>query len=44
MVFCTTESDISFIQQAIEHGAQEFIMKPFDRDIVESKFTYLGLI
>ncbi len=26
VLFCTTENDISFIEQAIEHGAQEYIV------------------
>ena len=37
-------SDISFIQQAIEHGAQEFIMKPFDDEILMGKFEQVGLL
>jgi len=44
VLFCTTENDISFIEQAIEHGAQEFIMKPFDEDILVGKFTQVGLL
>ena len=44
VLFCTTENDISFIEQAIEHGAQEFIMKPFDEEILVSKFTQVGLL
>jgi two-component system chemotaxis response regulator CheY len=44
VVFCTTETDMSFIQQAIEHGAQEFIMKPFDEDILIGKFAQVGLL
>ena len=44
VVFCTTESEISFIQQAIEHGAQEFIMKPFDDEILMGKFEQVGLL
>ena len=43
VLFCTTENDISFIEQAIEHGAQEFIMKPFDADILMGKFAQVGL-
>lgn len=43
VLFCTTENDISFIQQAIEHGAQEFIMKPFDAEILMGKFAQVGL-
>jgi two-component system, chemotaxis family, chemotaxis protein CheY len=44
VMFCTTENDISFIQQAIEHGAQEFIMKPFDEEILLGKFAQVGLL
>jgi two-component system chemotaxis response regulator CheY len=44
VVFCTTETDISFIEQAIEHGAQEYIMKPFDDDILSGKFAQVGLL
>ena len=44
VLFCTTENDISFIEQAIEYGAQEFIMKPFDEEILISKFTQVGLL
>ena len=44
VLFCTTETDISFIEQAIEHGAQEFIMKPFDAEILMGKFEQAGLL
>lgn len=44
VVFCTTENDMAHIQQAIDAGANEYIMKPFDSDIIESKFTQVGLI
>jgi two-component system chemotaxis response regulator CheY len=44
VLFCTTENDISYIEQAIEHGAQEFIMKPFDEDILLGKFEQVGLL
>ena len=44
IVFCTTENDINHIRQAIEAGANEYIMKPFDRDIIEAKFTQVGLL
>ncbi len=44
VVFCTTENDMAHIQQAIEAGANEYIMKPFDSDIIESKFSQVGLI
>lgn len=44
VVFCTTENDMSFIEQAIEHGAQEYIMKPFDEEILIGKFEQVGLL
>lgn len=44
VVFCTTENDMDHIQRAMNAGANEYIMKPFDSDIVESKFAQIGLI
>lgn len=44
VLFCTTETDMSKIQQAIEAGANEYIMKPFDSEIVESKLLQVGLL
>jgi two-component system chemotaxis response regulator CheY len=44
VLFCTTENDMTFIEQAIEHGAQEYIMKPFDEDILTGKFAQVGLL
>jgi two-component system chemotaxis response regulator CheY len=44
VVFCTTENDLARIQEAIGAGANEYIMKPFDRDIIETKFAQVGLI
>lgn len=44
VVFCTTENDMSHISAAISAGADEYIMKPFDREIIESKFSQVGII
>ena len=44
VMFCTTENDISFIEEAMLHGAQEFIMKPFDEEILIGKFGQVGLL
>ena len=44
VVFCTTENDEAHIREAITAGANEYIMKPFDGEIVESKFSQTGLI
>jgi two-component system chemotaxis response regulator CheY len=44
VVFCTTENDMDHIEAAIANGAQEYIMKPFDEDILTSKFAQVGLL
>ena len=44
VVFCTTENDVAHIQEAIQAGADEYIMKPFDSEIIESKFAQVGLL
>lgn len=44
VVFCTTENDLDHIMTAIRSGANEYIMKPFDKEIVEAKFNEVGLI
>lgn len=44
VVFCTTENDLNHIQEAISSGADEYIMKPFDSEIVQSKFEQVGLL
>jgi two-component system chemotaxis response regulator CheY len=44
VVFCTTENDMANITQALRAGANEYVMKPFDSDIIESKFADAGLV
>ena len=44
VVFCTTENGIDHISRALHAGANEYIMKPFDKDIVAAKFQEVGLI
>jgi two-component system chemotaxis response regulator CheY len=44
VVFCTTETRIDHISRAIDGGANEYIMKPFDKGIVSAKFAEVGLI
>jgi two-component system chemotaxis response regulator CheY len=42
VVFCTTETDMEFIEKAIESGAQEYVMKPFDEEILLGKLAQVG--
>ncbi|MGA1342686.1 MAG: response regulator [Hyphomonas sp.] len=44
VVFCSIENDAEHIREALNAGADEFVMKPFDADILESKFAQVGLI
>ena len=44
VVFCTTENDMSKIQEALTAGANEYIMKPFDSDIIQTKFKQIGVM
>ncbi len=44
VVFCTTENDIDHISRALAAGANEYIMKPFDKEIISAKFAEVGLL
>ena len=44
VVFCTTENGMDHISRALAAGANEYIMKPFDKDIVTAKFQEVGLL
>ena len=44
VVFCTTENDLNHIQTALEAGANEYVMKPFDADIIRDKLSQLGIV
>ena len=43
VIFCTLENEVSHISEAIHAGANEYIMKPFDRETLQSIFTQVGL-
>ena len=43
-IFCSTDVDAAQIEQCLAVGADEFIMKPFDSDIVRSKFLILDVL
>jgi two-component system chemotaxis response regulator CheY len=35
---------MAHIKRALQAGANEYIMKPFDSEIIENKFRQIGLI
>ncbi|MGY2052743.1 response regulator [Methylobacterium sp. JK268] len=43
VLFCTTENDVTSIARALQAGADEYIMKPFDKDIITAKLQEVGL-
>jgi len=44
ILFCTGERSVEQIVLALKAGADEYIMKPFDSDIIRSKFALAGLL
>jgi two-component system chemotaxis response regulator CheY len=44
VVMCTTESGMAKIREALEAGADEYIMKPYDRDVLLDKLAQVGLM
>jgi two-component system, chemotaxis family, chemotaxis protein CheY len=44
VVFCSVESDLDRVREALDAGADEYIMKPFDGDIVASKLALAGAL
>jgi two-component system chemotaxis response regulator CheY len=44
IVMCTTMNEMEFIQKAMMNGANEFVMKPFDAEILRGKFEQLGIL
>ena len=44
VVFCSTNNDASHIASALSAGADEYIMKPFDADILREKLVEVGLL
>lgn len=43
IMMVTTESEIENVQQALAAGADEYVMKPFTRDIILEKLGLLGI-
>jgi two-component system chemotaxis response regulator CheY len=44
ILFCSSHNDLAHIRQALEAGSDEYVMKPFDRDIIEDKLRNVGLL
>ncbi|WP_454916057.1 response regulator [Xanthobacter sediminis] len=44
VIFCTSLNDMEHISEALEAGADEYIMKPFDDEILHEKLEAVGLV
>lgn len=44
IVMVTTETEMSQMVRALEAGANEYVMKPFTRDVIRDKLQLLGLL
>jgi two-component system chemotaxis response regulator CheY len=43
VLMCTTETELSKMMDAMAAGADEYIMKPFDEEILSSKLALIGV-
>ena len=43
LLMVTTETEFERVSQALQAGANEYIMKPFDRDMLLDKLVILGI-
>jgi two-component system chemotaxis response regulator CheY len=44
VVFCTTRNELADVEEALAEGADEYIMKPFDSEMIQSKFLQMDLL
>ena len=44
VIFCTTNSALPQIEAALGAGADEYVMKPFDEEILRGKLVRTGLL
>jgi len=44
VIFCTTENDVEHIREAIEGGADEYLIKPFDAETLRAKLASAALV
>jgi two-component system chemotaxis response regulator CheY len=44
VLFCLTEANVGHIAEAMAAGANDYVVKPFDRESLEAKLAAAGLI
>jgi two-component system, chemotaxis family, chemotaxis protein CheY len=43
VIMVTTETEVDYIVSALEAGANEYVMKPFTKDIIRGKLEMVGI-
>ncbi|MDH5671899.1 MAG: response regulator [Myxococcales bacterium] len=43
VMMVTTESELEQMQQALDAGADEYVMKPFTKEVIQEKLELLGV-
>ena len=43
IMMVTTETEMDYVQQALTAGADEYVMKPFTKDVILEKLGLLGI-
>jgi two-component system chemotaxis response regulator CheY len=43
IIMVTTETELAQVRRALEQGADEYVMKPFTREVVLDKLRLIGL-
>ena len=43
VLYCTTENDVAHITEAVTAGADEYILKPYDKASITAKLADVGL-
>lgn len=44
IMMCTTMNELDFIQRSLVEGANEYVMKPFNAEILQDKLEQLGVL
>jgi len=44
ILMCTSETELERVIEALQEGANEYIMKPFDQEAIGEKLTMMGIL
>lgn len=44
VIFCTSMNELPQIQEALDAGADEYVMKPFDEELIREKLEQTGVL